>query len=793
MASTNNKNSRTPRSAKGGFSFWSFVKWAGLITGTGVVAAVLIVVIICSLIYRRLPPVDQLQDYRPSVPLRVWTADGKLIGEFGEERRDFIHLKDVPDHVKKAILAAEDDGFYQHPGFEVTGIIRAAIANLITGRRAQGGSTITQQVARNFFLSTERTYTRKIYELAMSFKIERTLSKDDILEIYLNQIYLGQRAYGFQSAAKTYFGRPLDKISVGEAATLAGLPVAPSAYNPIVNPTRAQMRKNYVLRRMYELGYIDELTYQTEKAAPIQTRRMPTTEELLTDPNIENPNRVPAHYVAELARMLVYDIFKDETYTRGINVYTTINSEDQIAAVDATRRQLITYDRRYGYRGPEGFVDISNPETRAKAIKTALSKTASSPVMVPGVVLEASPKTLRVALSSTDDITLDEDSLKFARRYLGKSAQKNPLVPGSIVRVMRNEKTKDWTLAQVPQVETAFVAADFNTGAIKALVGGFDFNLNMFNHVTQAWRQPGSSFKPFIYSAALEKGFTPATIVNDAPFYIDPKLTGNKLWEPQNYDHKYDGPMPLRRALERSKNLVSVRLLQAITPIYAQQYIQKFGFTADKHPAVLPMALGAGSVTPWQMVGAYSVFANGGYRVQPYLIDKVTDVDGRTLMRATNRTAGDESIRVLSDRNAYTMFSLMHGVAVRGTAARATRALKRQDLAGKTGTSNDAHDAWFCGFGGNLVGVAWMGYDTPKPLGSRETGGGLSLPIWIDFMSHALKGVPEYQRERPSSIVEQGGEIFYREPVGGAPLVNYDDGQSTIDQPTHDLIRDQIF
>lgn len=793
MASTNN-NSRASRQApSSGFSVWSIVKWGTLILGTGIVSAILIGVIIFSLIYRRLPPVDQLQDYRPSVPLRVWSADGKLIGEFGEERRDFIHLKDVPDHVKKAILAAEDDGFYQHPGIEISGIARAAIANLITGRRAQGGSTITQQVARNFFLSSERTYIRKIYEIAMSFKIERTLTKDEILEIYMNQIYLGQRAYGFQSAAKTYFGRPLDKISIGEAATLAGLPVAPSAYNPIVNPTRAQMRKNYVLRRMYELGYIDEATYQSEKAAPIQTRRMPTQEELLTDPTIENPNRVPAAYAAEVARMLVYDIFKEETYTRGINVYTTINSEDQIAAVDAVRRNLIAYDRKYGYRGPEGFVDISNPDTRAKAIKTALSKTAASPFMVPAVVLEASPTTIRVALSTTSDVTLDADSLKFGRRYLGKGAQKNPIVPGSIIRIMRNEKTNEWTLAQVPQVETAFVAADFNTGAVKALVGGFDFNLNMFNHVTQAWRQPGSSFKPFIYSAALEKGFTPATIVNDAPISIDPKLTGNKLWEPHNYDNRYDGPMPLRTALERSKNLVSVRVLQAITPQYAQQYIQKFGFMPDKHPAVLPMALGAGSVTPWQMVGAYSIFANGGYRVQPYLIERVTDVDGRTLMRATNRTAGDESIRVISDRNAYTMYSLLHGVAVRGTAARATRTLKRQDLAGKTGTSNDAHDAWFCGFGGNMVGVAWMGYDTPKPLGSRETGGGLALPIWIEYMSTALKGQSEYVRIRPDSIVETNGEVFYKDPVGGAPITNFDDGQQTFDKSTHDLIRDQIF
>lgn len=787
----NNSKTKASKQSTGGFSVFSLIKWCFYVLCTGIIAALLTGAIVFSLIYRRLPPVDLLQDYRPSVPLRVWSADGKLIGEFGEERRDFIHLKDVPDYVKKAILAAEDDGFYEHPGIELSGIVRAAISNFVTGRRAQGGSTITQQVARNFFLSSERTYTRKLYEIAMSFKIERSLSKDEILEIYLNQIYLGQRAYGFQSAAKTYFGRPLDKLSIGEAATLAGLPVAPSAYNPIVNPGRAQMRKNYVLRRMYDLGFIDEVTYNAEKAAPIQTRKEPTQEELLSDPSIENPNRVPAQFVAELARMLVYDIFKDETYKRGINVYTTINSEDQIAAVDAVRRHLIAYDRKYGYRGPEGFVDISNPTDRPKAIKAALSKTAASPFMVAAVVIDADAKSIRAATSTTNEVTLDEDSLKFARHYLVKGA-KNPIIPGSIIRIMRNEKTQSWTLAQVPQVETAFVAADFNTGAVKALVGGFDFNLNMFNHVTQAWRQPGSSFKPFIYSAALEKGFTPATIINDAPILIDPKLTGNKLWEPKNYDGKYDGPMTMRTALERSKNLVSVRIMQSITPAYAQQYIQRFGFMPDKHPAVYPIALGAGSVTPWQMLGAYSIFANGGYRVQPYLIDRVTDVDGRTLMRSTNRTAGDEAIRVLSDRNAYTMFSLLHGVAVRGTAARATRTLKRKDLAGKTGTTNDAHDAWFCGIGGNLVGITWMGYDTPKPLGSRETGGGLSLPIWIDFMQTALKGVPEYTRLKPDSIVEMGGDVFYKDPIGGVPPI-LDEGKSELDKPTHDLIRDQIF
>lgn len=777
----------------------TFLKWFFGICAAGFAAGVLLAVFIFAFIYRQLPALDMLTDYRPKVPLRIWSADNKLIGEFGEERRDFVRLKDIPPHVKDAILAAEDSDFYSHPGIKITGIARAAVINILTGRRAQGGSTITQQVARNFFLTSQRTYTRKLYEIAMSFKIEAELTKDEILEIYMNQIYLGQRAYGFASAARTYFGRPLNELSVGEAATIAGLPVAPSAYNPIVNPTMATMRRNYVLRRMYDLGYIDELTFQSEKAQPMQTRRVATEQERILAG--EKSDKATAHYAAELARMLVYDIFGDETYSRGLNVYTTINTADQTAAVEAVRTRLIAYDRKYGYRGPEGFVDLAKASDRAKAIRAALARTASSPFMLPAVVLEASPKKIVAAISASQSVTLDAASLKFGRRYLAAKPSKNidPIRPGSIIRIMRSEtgkgknKTLGWTLAQVPRVEAAFVAADFNTGAVKAFVGGFDFNLNMFNHVTQAWRQPGSSFKPFIYSAALDKGFTPATVINDAPIYIDPKLTGNKLWEPKNYDNKFDGPMPLYRALEKSKNLVSIRILQAITPEYAQQYITRFGFSPKDHPANLPMALGAGSVTPWQMLSGYAVFANGGYRVQPYLIDRVTDQDGRTLMQATNRQAGDESIRAISERNAYIMNSLLHGVAVNGTARRASRELRRDDVSGKTGTSNDSNDAWFCGYAGNQVAIGWMGYDTPRPLGSRETGGGLVLPIWTDYMKTALKGVPETVRVQPDSVIERGGMLFYKTPVkGGIGADGLLDGGAESDA-AHALVRDQIF
>lgn len=795
MTTNNTRKSpiaRRPRT-KQPSSILTFFKWFFAICATGAVSGVLLCVFVFTVIYNQLPPIDTVADYRPRVPLRIWSADGKLMGEFGEERRDFVALKDIPEHVKFAVLAAEDAGFYEHPGIEITGILRAAAINLLTGRRGQGGSTITQQVARNFFLSSQRTYTRKLYEIAMSFKIEQTLTKDQILEIYLNQIYLGHRSYGFQSAARTYFGRTLDEISVGEAATLAGLPVAPSAYNPIVNPTRATMRKNYVLRRMFDLGYIDELTYVTEKAQPMQTRRTATAEEMLTK-NI-NDETTPAKYASELARMLVYDIFGEETYARGINVYTTINMKDQRAAVDAVRRHLIAYDRKYGYRGPEGHVDLGTEETRAHAIKTALSKTATSPFMVAAVLTEATPKKLVAALSPNETVTLDRESLKFARRYLGALGKKHNaekrLQPGSIIRIMRAKNGKEWTLAQVPRVEAAFVASDFNTGAVRALVGGFDFNLNMFNHVTQAWRQPGSSFKPFIYSAALDKGFSTTSIINDAPILIDPKFTGGKVWEPRNYEGRFDGPMSLRKALEKSKNLVTIRIMQAITPQYAQEFIQKFGFDPDKHPANLPMALGAGSVTPWQMLAGYTVLANGGYRVQPYLIERITDVDGRTLMRATNSSAGDESIRAIDDRNAYVMHSLLHGVATHGTAARATRILKRQDIGGKTGTTNDSHDAWFCGYAGNLVGVTWMGYDTPKPLGNRETGGGLSLPIWIDFMKVALANTPEYVRIQPPSVTVQNEEVFYTDPITNGTANHVAPIAPSVSET--DLFREQIF
>jgi len=763
--------------------------WAAALAGAAAVSGLLLLVFAFAIVYSNLPPIDALTDYRPKIPLRVWTADGLLIGEFGEERRDYIAVADMPELMKKAILAAEDDRFYQHSGVDYAGLLRAAASNFISGRRGQGGSTITMQVARTFFLSSERSYIRKIYEIALAYKIERSLSKDRIFEVYANQIFLGQRAYGFAAASQIYFGRKLKDLTVAEMATLAGLPVAPSTYNPFVNPRRAKSRQQYVLARMLELGYIDKEAFDVALAQELKPRSVVAQD-------AEAPRlRLHAEYAAELARQLVYEVFREETYTRGLNVTTTIRREDQEAAYAALRRAVLDYDRKYGYRGPEAFIDLSAPDKRDQRIEDALVEAIDSPNMFPAVVLEVSPKLVRVALQGGRTAEIEAAGLRFVTPSLSPKAQPaRKIVPGAVVRIARNTKG-DWEIVQLPQVEAAFVAANARDGAVKALVGGFDFNLNKFNHVTQAWRQPGSAFKPFIYSAALEKGFTPSTLVNDAPLSIDPELTGGQTWEPKNYDGKLDGPLRLRQGLARSKNLVSIRLLQAIGPRYAQSWVTRFGFEADKHPAYLTMALGAGSVTPWVLLNGYSVFANGGYGLQLHLISRVTDANGRTLMQAQPVTAASNAPRVLNERNAFVMDSLLKEVARTGTAARASAQLKRRDIGGKTGTTNDSHDAWFAGYGGDLVAVAWMGFDQPRPLGERETGGGLALPIWISYMSRALGGVPEVARSMPTGVVELDGEYYFVEhqPGQGIASLGLDENLPPEEQHKRDTVRDQIF
>ena len=733
-----------------------YVRLAASAVSVGLVGALvasLLLALALALAYPHLPPIDSLTDYRPKMPLRVYTSDGVLIGEFGEERRNVVRMNQVPEILKQAILAAEDDRFYQHNGIDYFGIVRAAVTNVFSTGRRQGASTITQQVARNFFLSSEQSYVRKIYEILLAFKIEANLTKDQILEVYINQIYLGQRAYGFSSAARVYFGKALKDITPAEAAMLAGLPKAPSAYNPVVNPKRARVRQEYVLGRMRDLGYLDAATYKTAVAEATAVKA-------------EGAEfAVRAEYAAEMARQIAYETYREDTYTRGINVYTTLRALDQDAAYKAVRAGVMDYVRRHGYSGPEAFIDLpEDPKERVQAIEDALLDYPDSDNIVAAVVLEASPRLVRVWRQG-EAIDITGEGLKFVSFALsGKSSPAQTIRRGAIVRVARDGKGP-WEITQMPQIESSFVAADVNSGAVHALVGGFDFSRNKFNHVSQAWRQPGSSFKPFIYSAALERGFSPATVVNDAPIIIDAAQTGSQAWEPKNYDGKFEGPMRLRNALAKSKNMVSIRVLQSIGPKYAQEYITRFGFEAAKHPAYLPMALGAGAVTPWQMMGAYAVFANGGYKINPYLIERITDNNGKVLAQAEPAMAGVDENRVLDARNAYVMDSLLQEVVRSGTAARAM-SLKRTDLRGKTGTTNDSHDAWFSGYSNeNVVGIAWIGFDQPRSLGDRETGGGLALPIWMSYMEKALRGVPEKERAMPEGLTTANGDLYYVENV----------------------------
>jgi len=716
---------------------------ASLALGLAVVGG-LLGAFVLALLWPTLPSLDKLTDYQPKIPLRVVSADGDLLGEFGEERRSIVSIREVPDVMKNAILAAEDERFYQHGGVDYLSVLRAAMANLSAGAQ-QGAGTITMQVARNFFLTREKTVTRKLREALLAWKIEASLSKDEILELYVNQIFLGQRAYGFAAAAQIYYGKPLKDLTVSEAAMLAGLPKAPSAYNPVTNPKRAKTRQMYVLRRMHELHFINDDQFREAQNAPIVVRQ--AVREILP---------VHAESVAEMARQVVFDAYGDEAYTRGLTVWTTIRRADQDAAYAAVRKGVFDYDRRHGYRGPEGFVSLGDdPAEQDQALDKAFGEYPESDGLYTAVVLAAGPGEVKAVTASGDQITVTGDGLKFAARALSdKTPANQKLRRGAIVRVTRDDKGH-YAIGQMPQAEAAFISVDPDDGAILSLVGGFDFDRNKYNHVTQAFRQPGSSFKPFIYSAALEKGFTPATVVNHAPFFVPAAQAGGQDWEPHNYDGKFEGPMRLRVALAKSKNLVTIRVLQAIGPQYAQDYIARFGFDPKLHPAYLTMGLGAGAATPLQMAVAYSVFANGGYRIAPYLIEKIADSKGNTLSQAKPVIAGASADRVIDPRNAFIMNTLLHDVTVYGTAARVNVEFKgRKDLAGKTGTTNDMVDAWFCGYNPALVGIAWIGYDQPRTLGNNETGSAAALPIWISYMSRILKTVPEKVRDAPDGVVQ---------------------------------------
>ena len=723
----------------------------------GIVSILLIVAIAMAVAFPNLPDISDLSDYRPKLPLRVFSAEGVLIGEFGEERRSLTPIREIPKVMIDAVLAIEDARFFQHGGVDYKGVLRAALANL--GQlKSQGASTITMQVARNVYLSTEKTYTRKIYEVLLTFKLEHLLTKNQILEIYMNQIFLGNRAYGFAAASEAYFGKRLKDLSIAEAAMLAGLPKAPSAYNPIRNPKRARSRQLHIIERMQENEFITPAQADAAKK-----------EVLIVKPNADN-TRIHAEFVAETVRQLMYAQYGEQTYTRGLNVYTTLRGADQEAAYKALRQGIMDFERRQHYRGPETFVTLPTNATKLEeAIDEALDNHPDNGDVMSAVVLAADARKITAVRQNGETFEITGQGLKPAQSGLSDKAPAHIKIRrGAVIRVVKSLKDT-WEITQLPDVEGAFVAIDPRDGAIKALVGGFDFEKNKFNHVTQAWRQPGSSFKPFIYSAALEKGFTPATIVNDSPLFFSAGVTGGQPWEPKNYDGKFDGPMTLRQGLAKSKNMISVRVLQAVGAKNAQDWITRFGFEADKHPAYLTMALGAGSVTPMQMVSAYAVFANGGYRVNPWLISRVTEQTGKLLVE-TQPVALAESRRVIDARNAFIMGSLLQEVTRSGTAARAQATLKRPDLYGKTGTTNDAMDAWFAGYQPTLAAVTWIGYDTPRNLGVRETGGGLSLPIWIRFMEHALKDAPVVQPAVPEGVVQLSGEWFYTEYAQGAGI-----------------------
>jgi len=703
-----------------------------------VAVGILAVALVIALAYPNLPTLEALTEYQPKVPLRIYTADGVLIGEFGEERRAVVSIAEVPGDLKNAIIAIEDERFYQHPGIDYVGVLRAAWANLVAGGRRQGASTITMQVARNFFLSSEKTLTRKLYEALLAFKIEHSLTKEQILELYLNQIYLGQRAYGFGAASQIYYNKPVAQLTLAESAMLAGLPKAPSLYNPIINPQRAKQRQQLVLRRMTELGYITAAQHDEAVKAPVRARRE------------VNEYSIHAEFAAEMVRQAIAEQYPEEVYTRGFRVYTTLRKADQEAAYAALRKGVLEYDRQHGYRTPEGYVELP-ANIGDDDFDELLADHSDSDDLLAAIVLAADAKHVQVALRTGEKLEIGGEGLRFAARGLdSKTAPQRRIRRGAIVRVQR--EGKNWQIVQLPEVESAFIALDPQDGAVRALVGGFDFNRNKFNHVTQAWRQPGSSFKPFIYSASLEKGFTAATVIPDEPVVLEAEETGSQRWEPKNYDGRFEGPMRLRSALAKSKNMVSIRVLEAIGPKYAQDYVTRFGFDADKHPPYLTMALGAGSVTAWQMARAYAVFANGGFLVQPYFIQKIVDDRGTALVLAQPRRAGDESLRVIDARNAFVMDNMMQDVTRIGTGARAAR-LGRSDLAGKTGTTNEFVDAWFAGYQPSLVAIAWVGFDQPKTLGRNQTGGVIALPIWVSYMEKILVDIPEATRNVPDGVV----------------------------------------
>lgn len=749
------------------------------------VSGALIGVVAYEVASSRLPSLSSLTDYRPKLPMQVFSADGLLIGEFGSEKRTVVPYDSFPLKMRQAILAAEDDDFFHHHGVDLSGVARAVLANIKHGGRGQGASTITMQLARTTFLSRERSFVRKFYEVLLTLRIEQQLSKAQIFEIYANQIFLGQRSYGFATAAQTYFGKPLSELSVGQMAMLAGLPKAPARDNPVANPARARQRQQYVLSRMRTLGFITDAEYQTA-----------LNEDLKLHP--DRPTfALHAQWASEMARALVADQFKEDAYTGGLKVYTTIRAKDQNAANTAVQDAVFAYDRKHGYRGPESMIELDAADRveRNERIEEAVAQAGDIGKLLAAVITHVSPQSVTVSRGGTTQ-EISGAGLAFVSAWLNPKAPANRrLRPGAVVRMTKG--SQGWEITQAPEVEAAMITIDTHDGAIRSMVGGYDFGRSKFNRATQSIRQPGSVLKPFIYSAALEKGFMTSSVINDAPIILDPASTGGQLWEPKNYGGGYDGPMTLRSALARSKNTVSIRILQDIGVDYAQDYLGRFGIRPERNPAYLTMALGAGSVTPVQIATGMAVFANGGYRLQPYLIDRITDATGREVAKASPVQAGNEEALIIDPRNAFLMDSMLKTVAQSGTAARLTKELKRRDLAGKTGTTNDSRDAWFAGYATGVAGVAWLGYDRPRSLGERETGGGLALPIWLEYLKSVIPGVPQKERAVPHGVVQLNGEYYLDESQPDSPGVKRALG-ITVDGLSPDLkdgqpTRDQIF
>lgn len=716
----------------------------------GAVSVFALVAIGLAMAYPNLPDISDLADYRPKLPMRVFAQNGELLGEFGEERRNLTPFEDIPPMMVNAVLAIEDSRFFEHNGVDYRGMLRAALANL-SEAKSQGASTITMQVARNVYLSSEKSYVRKIYEILLTFKLEHMLTKEQILEIYMNQIFLGHRAYGFAAASQIYFGKPLKDISIAEAAMLAGLPKAPSAFNPISNPRRARARQLHIIDRMYENGFITAAEARQAKTEELQLRRY-------------QPDRfIRADHVVEMVRQVVFERYGEEAYTSGLQIHTTVDAQAQRDAYAAVSRGVLNFERNQFYRGPERFIELpADPKSLERAIDDAIAVSPDSNGLFTAVVLEATDRKVKLTRGDGTTLEVTGTGLDPVRSGLAANAPAHlRLRPGAIVRISE-DANKRWYITQMPQVEVAFVALDPRTGAIRALVGGFDFNRNKFNRVVQSQRQPGSSFKPFIYSAALEKGVTGATLVNDEPLFYSAAQTGGKPWEPKNYDGKFDGPMTVRTGLAKSKNMVSIRILETVGTNSAQEWVTRFGFDPAKHPPYLTMALGAGAVTPLEMAAGYAVFANGGYYVPPVLITRITDHRGKVLLEVPQRMP-NESQRVIPERNAFVMSQLLNEITRSGTAARAQATLARPDVYGKTGTTNDSVDAWFVGYHPTLSAAVWMGYDSPRNLGRQATGGALSLPIWIDFMSQSLTNVPVFEKVMPPGVVFTSGEWFYEE------------------------------